>query len=1015
MNEKLASLVFPVLVVLVLMSPTGSAQSTISGQVKDTLGAVMPGVRVEASSPALIEKLRTAATSGDGRYTIVDVRPGTYTMTFTMAGFATVKQQVEVRSNVTVPVDAEMKVGSVEETVIVQATDATVDVQNVAHPETLTRQNLDSVPTARNLQSLASYIPGVHLNIPDVGGSQQIQQTYMGAHGSPHHHAVILLDGMLINTTQADGQVQTYVDNEMIQEATYSTIGNPVDIMAGGVLANMVPKDGGNVLHGEFFGAYTPSQFVGNNLDSALSARGIAAQYKVTQIQDFDGSLGGPIRKDKLWFLISGRQQRTYVQSPLCKNTDGSPCVEQDHIYTGHVRLTYQLNSRNKFSAMWMRDFKKNEDEVVNNVANGVPATISASSQRIPWLYYVTQEKWTGTLTPKLLLEAGFSLSKLDYNVQYQNGQTQIPFSPAWYTDVLLQDTVLNLHYNVATMQQLYRYSRYVARGDGTYVNGGHQIRFGIQDSWGPAYQKTIMNGDLYAIEANGMPTSVTVYDTPIDSKPYLNADLGLYLQDTWTRKRLAITGGIRWDYLSNKINPESAPAGRFVPARGFAAVTCDTYKGISCFKDWAPRLGLVYDLFGNHRTALKAGVSKYESPLVQGNLNAFNPMFLASQSRAWINTGGCTGPACVPTDAQIGPAPSAGFGTLTPRSSDPNYHREYNMQYSVGVQHQVRNGLTLNFNWFRRNDYRQALTLNKAVPSSAWTPVTITNPLDGTPITLYNLSKAYVGLTPQLYQTNAPRSLRANSYNGFETSFQGRLPRGAFIFAGWTIDREHSRQCDQTIGANSLNDPNSLRYCDWYGNLHQDLGAIGSIPFRSEFKLQGNVPLWYKIEFSASLYSSPVYNQNFALNNLVVTFPAGGPNSEPIFAGAQQGFKVVNWTLTSSTKYPANCNCSTPGAVVDPGLAQGSETIMLVAPGSRLTPQLTQLDIGIRRRFIIRDRYNVKPEVQIFNLLNSNVVTAEAQTLGSSVTPFVKGGIGGVPTAILNPRMMRLAVQFSF
>jgi hypothetical protein len=377
-------------------------------------------------------------------------------------------------------------------------------------------------------------------------------------------------------------------------------------------------------------------------------------------------------------------------------------------------------------------------------------------------------------------------------------------------------------------------------------------------------------------------------------------------------------------------------------------------------------------------------------------------------------NTGGCTGPACFPTDAQIGPAPSAGFGTLSPRSMDPNYHREYNMQYSVGVQHEIRNGLMLNFNWVHRADYQQALTLNQAVPSSAWTPVTISNPLDGSPITLYNLSKAYAGLTPQIYQTNAPRSLRANSYNGLETSVQGRLRHGAFIFAGWTIDRELSRQCDETTGANSLNDPNSLRYCDWYGNLDQGLGAVGLIPYRSEFKLQGNLPLWYKFEFSASLYSDPVYNTNFALNNITSGFPIF-PNTEPIFAGAQQGFKEVYWTLTSSTKYPANCNCSTPGAIVDPGLAQGSETIMLVAPGSRLTPQLTQLDIAIRRGFVIRDRYHVKAEAQIFNVLNSNAVTAEAQTLGSSVTPFVNGGIGGVPTAILNPRMLRLAVQFRF
>jgi Carboxypeptidase regulatory-like domain len=154
---KFAPLV-PVFVALVLICSKASAQSTISGQVKDTSGAVMSGVRVEAASPALIEKSRTATTSGDGRYTIVDVRPGTYTMTFTIEGFATLKRQVEVPSSVTVPVDAEMKVGSAKETVIVEANVPTVDVQNVAHPETLSRNYLDSVPTARNLQSVASYI-----------------------------------------------------------------------------------------------------------------------------------------------------------------------------------------------------------------------------------------------------------------------------------------------------------------------------------------------------------------------------------------------------------------------------------------------------------------------------------------------------------------------------------------------------------------------------------------------------------------------------------------------------------------------------------------------------------------------------------------------------------------------------------------------------------------------------------------------------------------------------------------
>jgi hypothetical protein len=1001
---------------VVTCSRTTFAQSTISGQVKDASGAAMQGVRVDAASPTLIEGSRSVVTTSDGRYAIVDVRPGLYTITFTSPGFSSVQRQVEVRANLTTPVDAEMAIGAIEEMVNVAPPASTVDVQNATHPVTFSRSILDSVPTARNVQSVASYVPGVHMNIPDVGGSQQIQQTYLATHGNPHQHDVVMLDGMQINGTQNDGQIVMYLDNEMIQEATYSTIANPADAQAGGVFTNIVPKDGGNSYRGDFFGAFSGPRFVGNNLDSTLLARGISTQSKVTEIQDFDGSFGGALLKDRLWFLASGRNQVTDVQSPLCKNDDGTPCVEHDHIYTGHLRLTYQLNSKNKFSAMGMRLFKTNHDEVVYNLANstGVPANVDASSQRLYSVQYITQERWTGTPTSNLLLQAGFSLSKTDYSVQYQDGLTRVPFSPAWYSDVMLQDTVLNLRYNVATQQNFFDLGRYLVQAGGAYVVGSHQIRFGVQDSWGPAYQRSFMNGDLYAVETNGVPTSVTVFNTPTSNRPYLNADLGLYVQDTWTKRRVTITPGVRWEYLSNEIEAESADAGRFVPARSFGAVTCDTYPGISCLSDWAPRLSVVYDLFGDHKTALKASAGKYVTPLVQGNLNAYNPMQVKSQSRAWINTGGCTGPTCFPTDDQIGPAPSGAFGTLTPRSVDPNQKREYNLQYSIGLQQRIRGGLTLNSTWMRRNDYQATTISNQAVPSSAWTPVTIANPLDGTPITVYNLKPSYVGLTPQLYQANAPRSLRANSYNGFETSVQGRLARGATVSGGWTIDRERSRHCDETVGGNSLSDPNSLRYCDWFGNLYQDLGAVGSIPYRSEFKLQGALPLWYNFDFSYSLYSDPVYNTNFALNNQASTFPAA-VNSEPVFAGSQQGFKEVYWTLTSGTKYPTNCKCATPGAVVDPGLAQGSETIMLIAPGSRLTPQLTQLDIALRWSVGVRGTHRVKVEGQVFNVLNSNTVTAEAQTLGTSVTPFLTGGLGGVPSAILNPRMLRIALQFNF
>ena len=479
--------------------------------------------------------------------------------------------------------------------------------------------------------------------------------------------------------------------------------------------------------------------------------------------------------------------------------------------------------------------------------------------------------------------------------------------------------------------------------GSGAYVIGAHTIKFGIQDSFGPAYVTNIGNGDAYYRSTNGVPLDVTAYNTPTVSKPYLNADLGIYGMDTWHFKRLSITAGLRWEYLSAKIEPESAPAGRFVPARSFGQVDCSTVKGLGCFKNWAPRAGIIYDLFGNHKTALKAGFGKYDTPIVTSILNNFNPMFLTTVNVPWVGapTTACQSSGCYPSGAgfgqgNIGANPNPSFGILQNRVLDPHFNREYNLQYSAGVQHQLMRSVTLNFNWNRRADYQQVLTSNYAVPSSAWTPFQITNPLDGTPLTVYNLQPAFFGLKPQVHQTNGHQSTRSNTYNGFETSVTARLPRGAFVFAGWTIERQIDRDCDMTAGSNLLNDPNSLRFCDWTGELYQDLGTISGIPYRNEFKVTGNVPLRWGVQVSASLYADPVYSTNFA-TNLAFNNNTNIYSPGAYFAGQQSGLYAVNWSITPSTRYPDDCSAcpkdptaANPnrGAVVDSGLKQGTELI---------------------------------------------------------------------------------------
>ena len=1012
---------------IVVLSPRGVAQSTISGQVRDTSGAVMSGVAVTAASPALIERTRSATTDGEGRFAIVDLRPGTYTVTFAVSGFNTVREQVEVPANVTVPVDGEMKIGSVNETVEVAANVASVDVENVAHPQVLTRSDMDALPTARNVQSIGSYVPGIHLNQPDVGGSQQIEQTYMSAHGNPASRDTYLLDGMRINTMQNDGLIQIYVDNGLLTETTYQTSAVTAEVGGGGVYTNMIPKDGGNEFHGALFLGYVPSSFVGHNITAALTDRGITGQSAVNKLEDFDGTLGGPILKDKLWFLMGGRKQLSFVQSAGSFYPDGTPGIERSYIYTGDIRLTYQVNSKNKFSAMWIRDWKTKENDVVTGAGGFSDVNPNVSSlERSPVMYYIVQTRWTSTLTPRLILQSGLSFTKLDYDILYHHGVQKVPFTPEWFASASELDTARQTRSVAGGVNTYAKYERYVWSTQGTYVTGSHQIKFGVTDDWGINYLNQIANGDAYYNYINGVPQSITAYNTPNYQKFRLKSDLGVYAVDTWHFKRLAVTAGLRWEYLSNEIEQENAPAGRFVGARNFPKVDCGTMKGISCFKNWSPRVGVVYDVFGSHKTAIKAGAGKYNTPIVTSNLVAFNPMFTTTQTIAWLNrpttaceTNGIV-PGCIPNgngfgDGDVGPSANPRFGLLNNISADPNFHREYQLQYSVGLQQQIMRGTTLNFNWNHTGDYQQPLVINYAVPFSAYTPYQIVNPLDGTPLTIFNLQSAYSGLTPNLHQTNAPRSLRRNTYNGFETSVTARLARKAFVFAGWTIENQTDVACDMTTNptGTALNDPNSLRFCDQSGGLYQDLGVISGTPYRNEFKLQANVPLKWGIEVNTSLYSDPVFSNNYATP--IATLTTAPPLPLSVFTGQQQGFKTVNWNITPSTKYPLDCKCPNPGAIVDPLLKQGSAVIQLIAPGSRLTPRLTQIDIGVRKVFHIREKYTLMGEVQLFNVINASTVLTESQTLGTTVKPYLEGGPGGQPSVILNPRMMRLNLQFKF
>ncbi|MGH9201023.1 MAG: carboxypeptidase regulatory-like domain-containing protein, partial [Vicinamibacterales bacterium] len=228
-----------------------TAQSAITGIVRDTSGGAMPGVTVEASSPVLIEKVKTTISEGNGSYRITDLRPGTYTVTFTLPGFsAYIREGFELTTDFTATLNAELKVGALEESITVTGASPVVDVASAARVTTLDRETLDTLPTGRSIFSMGQLVPGVNLNQPDVGGSRAMQQTYMSTRGLTSANNIVQVDGMMINGLDGDGAVQQYINNAFVQEMTYQTAGAGSDVSPGGVRVNIVAKDGGNRFSG---------------------------------------------------------------------------------------------------------------------------------------------------------------------------------------------------------------------------------------------------------------------------------------------------------------------------------------------------------------------------------------------------------------------------------------------------------------------------------------------------------------------------------------------------------------------------------------------------------------------------------------------------------------------------------------------------------------------------------------------------------------------------------------------
>lgn len=976
---------------VVALPTLARAQSAIAGTVKDTSGAVLPGVVVEAASPVLIEKVRTAITNEQGQFTIVDLRPGVYSVTFTLTGFNTFKREgLELPTDFTATINAEMRVGVLEETVTVTGESPVVDVSSTARVQVLSREVLDAIPTGRSIYGMSQLITGVSLNAPDVGGSRAMQQVYMSTRGLTSANNLVQVDGLMINGLDGDGAVQQYINNAMIHEMSYQTAGAGADVSPGGIRVNIIPRDGGNRYSGSFFAGWTDGGWQADNFREELRTRGLRAVDRIDRIYDFNFGLGGPIIRDKLWFF--GSLRAWGVDAPVADTfyvpaaATQADCqqgrisceqgIDDQNIKSAMLRLTWQMSPRNKFSIYY--------DEIDKYRGHGMNAGDDPRTASQIWtspIYNDAAAKWTSTISNRLLLEAGGSFNYEQYVITNQPGINKERGTPEWFAGASRTDLDLTtLRSSLANWGGRYP-DRYNVQGSMSYVTGSHNVKTGAQWNWGPYENTRETNADLQQRYRSGRPDLVRIYNTPVRYLDKLNADLGIYAQDTWTLDRLTLNGGVRWEYLNSEVADQVSPAGRFVAERRFARIPMPVWK------DWAPRFGAVYDLFGNGKTALKAGLNRYNESRTTFFANRYNPIALTSADLSWTDLNGddvaqgALGCAYLTAGCEINFAQMPeNFGRLSLNRVDPDFKRVFNIETTAGVQHELLPRVSLSANWYRRTFHRLRVTDNVLRSMNDYLPLNVFNPMTGDPFTVYTVMPAALRLVDNL-DTNAG-SGRKHTYTGYDVNVNARLPGGATIFGGFVTERNLRVICDEP------DDPNMLRFCD---------DADNDIPFRPSLKLAGTYPAPWGISISASL-------QSLAGRPLGLTTTTGNKISGPGYGdtGSPVG---TNWLLSRTTRYPANCPAPcTAGALVVPTLTEASLTVPLIAPGTEFLPRLNQLDVSIAKWFQV-GWMRVQGQVDIFNAFNASTVLSYRST-NFATAAYLQ------PSSVMQARMIRMGLQ---
>ena len=996
-------------IITLLIVPSAWAQS-ISGAVTDNTGGILPGATVTAASPVLIEQQRVAITDSQGLYTIVDLRPGEYTVTFGLPGFSTVlREGVVLTTGFTANIDGELTVGGIEETITVTGATPVVDVQNVRRQQVVTRELIEALPiSTKHVNNLVTLTPGF-TGLADVGGrySSQVGGTYHGKFGTK-----VSMDGMVVENSNGNSSYQ--INAAVIEEMVLQTSGISAETNADGPALNVIPKEGGNNFTVDLAGFFANDSMEGNNLTEELKSRGVREANKTLKLFDESVSIGGPIVRDKVWFFVAGRSwgfsrkvagvywnQSTYPGAPPTgqprfltppgaerKVVNFVPYVDRpDDRYSGRLewydsylgRVTWQATDRQKFNIMIDRQEGCN-----------CGSTVASSMQEYQNGYRfdpntLFQVNYTNAITSRLLLEAGGTFANSQWNTFFMPGVER--------DHIYIRDFGTGVRYGASSFFRgdPNNTDRHSQRFSVSYVTGSHNFKTGVhvEELIADTYHR--QNGNVHYSFRNGVPINLTQHATPHIERSRIMPDLGIYAQDQWVVDRLTLNLGARLDWLRGHVPAQDQPEAphdgawpgdpRTNPWFPPGTRIFDRVDNAPNWKDFSPRLGVAYDLFGDGRTAVKASLSRYVGKMGTFMTQLNNPINTSvnSAGRSWNDANGDYVPDCdlgnFAANGECGQISNSNFGKSNPNAIqwDPellngaNGRRDYNWDMSLELQQELSDGFSMTAGFYQNTGgyYEQRwsktrVTDNLAVTPDDYDPFCIMAPMDSrlpNGVAGQQLCGFYDIKPEKFGQVDDYRTLREpygddkrlNQFLG--VTFDARLQNGIRFGGGFDTGRSLEDRCFV------VDSPQELLHCR----------VVTPWSAQTQLKLNGVIPLPYDVNFSATYQnlSGEAILGNYSASNAEVRESLG----RDLAGGAR------------------------------------AVTVPLFGPDALFLDRIDRLDIRVSK--IIRTgRFRIQINLDAYNALNASHIRSVAQFYGSR---FLE------PNTIMDARLVEIGGQISF